>query len=245
VQFEYSPDDRSGVYAGAGIHAIEGNNVVRNTRYEAGVGAFYAVLRQPGQAVTIGLDLRYLGHDRNAGGFTFGHGGYFSPSRSIVASLQGEYRAQWGDWTFRGIGAVGYQNFRTASAPVFPTNASMQAQADALVATDPTVFRNRLQGSRSSGPTGSIFANLEYAATPNWRFGMAGRYERVGDYEDAAGFFYLRYRFDRPRQDLRPLYDAYPTPTPYPNVNDPQVGFFQNARPELVRLPQSSARPVW
>ncbi|MCX8134008.1 MAG: cellulose synthase subunit BcsC-related outer membrane protein [Roseococcus sp.] len=245
IQFEYSPDSRSGIYAGGGVHALEGSNVVRNTRYEAGVGGFYAVLRQPGQSVTIGVDLRYTGHDRNAGGFTFGHGGYFSPSQSVVASLIGEYRAQWGDWTFRGIGAVGYQNFRTASAPVFPTNPFYQAQIEAQAAAAPEVFRARLAGTRSSGPTGSLFANLEYAATPNLRLGVAGRYERVGNYEDTAGFFYLRYRFDRPAPELRPLHDAFPAPTVYPNVNDPQPGAFIGGAPELVRLPQGATRPVW
>jgi hypothetical protein len=245
IQFEYSPDNRSGLYAGGGIHSLDGSNVVRNTRYEAGVGAFYAVLRQPGQSVTIGVDLRYLGHDRNAGGFTFGHGGYFSPSQSFVATLQGEYRAQWGDWTFRGVGAVGLQSFRVASAPIFPTNPGYQAQIEALAAQQPGVFRSRLASQRDTGIAGSLFANLEYAATQNLRLGLAGRFERVGDYEDAAGFFYLRYRFDQPRRDLEPLYNAFPTRTAYPNVNDPQAGMFQGGSPELVRLPAGSARPVW
>jgi tetratricopeptide (TPR) repeat protein len=245
IQFEYSPDARSGLYAGGGVHALTGGNVVRNTRYEAGVGGFYTVLRQPGQSVTIGMDLRYVGHDRNAGGFTFGHGGYFSPSQSVVASLLGEYRAQWGDWTFRGIGAVGYQSFRTASAPVFPTNPFYQAQIEAQAAAAPEVFQARLPGARSSGPTGSLFANLEYAATPHLRLGLAGRYERVGNYEDTVAFFYLRYRFDRPREDLAPLHAAFPARTAYPNVNDPQLGMFQGGAPELVRLPSGAARPVW
>jgi hypothetical protein len=245
IQFEYSPDNRSGIYAGGSVHALHGSNVVRNTRYEVGVGAFYAVLRQPGQSVTIGVDLRYLGHDRNAGGFTFGHGGYFSPSQSFVATLQGEYRAQWGDWTFRGVGAVGLQSFRVASAPIFPTNPGYQAQIEALAAQQPGVFRSRLASQRDTGIAGSLFANLEYAATQNLRLGLAGRFERVGDYEDAAGFFYLRYRFDQPRRDLEPLYNAFPTRTAYPNVNDPQAGLFQGGSPELVRLPAGSARPVW
>ncbi len=243
IALEYSTSARMGFYGGAGAYALHGRNVVDNTRWEVGGGAYYAVLRQPGQQITVGLDLRYTGHARNAGGFTFGHGGYFSPSQSLVASLQGEYRAQWGDWTFRGIGAVGWQNYRTASAPVFPTHAGYQAALEARAAGSATPVATRLAGQRSSGPTGSIFANLEYAISPNLRLGAAARYERVGDYSDTAGFFYLRYRFDRPRADLEPLFAG--APTVYPNVNDPMVSSYRGGSPELVRMPSGAPRPVW
>jgi cellulose synthase operon protein C len=243
IALEYSSSARMGFYGGVGAYALGGTNVVSNTRWEAGGGAYYAVLRQPGQQVTVGVDLRYTGHARNASGFTFGHGGYFSPAQSVVASLQGEYRAQWGDWTFRGIGALGWQSFRTDSAPIFPTNAGYQAALEARAAASATPVATRLQGQRSSGPTGSIFANLEYAVTPNLRLGAAARYERVGDYQDTAGFFYLRYRFDRPRPDLLPLFAG--APTVYPNVNDPMVTSYRGGAPELVRLPSGAARPVW
>lgn len=240
---EYSSSDRLGFYGGGGVHMLRGTNVVDNTRWEAFAGAYYAVLRQPGQQVTVGVDLRHTGHSRNAGGFTFGHGGYFSPARSFVGSLQGEYRAQWGDWTFRGIGAVGWQSFRTALAPVFPTNRGYQAALEAQAASAPGVFDTHIGGQRSSGITGSIFANLEYAVTPNLRLGAAARHERVGNYEDTAGFFYLRYRLDRPRADLEPLFAG--APTVYPNVNDPMVSSYRAGAPELVRMPSGAVRPVW
>jgi len=216
---------------------------VNNTRWEAGVGGFYTVLRQPGQSVTIGVDLRYAGHERNAGGFTFGHGGYFSPAQSITGTLQAEYRAQWGDWSFRGVGAAGWQSFRTASAPVFPTNAAYQAQIETLAAGAPGVFNATLPGQTSSGLAGSIFANLEYAISPNLRVGAAGRYERVGNYNDGAGFFYLRYRLDRPRADLAPLLAN--APTVYPSVSDPVAGNLGGGAPQLVSLPSGAARPTW
>ncbi|HEV7458847.1 MAG TPA: cellulose synthase subunit BcsC-related outer membrane protein [Roseococcus sp.] len=243
ITLEYSTSDRLGFYGGGGAHMLRGTNVVDNTRWEVFGGVYYAVLRQPGQQVTVGVDLRHTGHSRNAGGFTFGHGGYFSPARSFVGSLQGEYRAQWGDWTFRGIGAVGWQSFRTALAPVFPTNRGYQAALEAQAAAAPGVFDTHIGGQRSSGPTGSIFANLEYAMTPNLRLGAAARYERVGNFADTAGFFYLRYRLDRPRADLEPLFAG--APTVYPNVNDPMVSSYRAGAPELVRMPSGATRPVW
>jgi len=243
AQLEYLATDRLGFYGGGALHAIRGNNVVNNTRWELGGGAFYAVLRQPGQSVTVGVDLRYNGHQRNAGGFTFGHGGYFSPAQSLSGVVQGEYRAQWGDWTFRGMGAVGWQGFRTAAAPVFPTRPDFQAQIAAQAAAAPDVFSSELPGARSSGLTGSVFANLEYAVSSQLRMGAAARWQRTGGFEEASSFVYLRYRLSGHRPALDPLLAG--AQRVYPNVNDPFGGSYAGGAPELVGLPVGRARPEW
>jgi tetratricopeptide (TPR) repeat protein len=242
LQFEWAPSQRFGTYAGAGYSIYRGQNVQNNARVDAGIGAYYAVLREQNQQFTMGVDLRYFGFDRNLGGFTFGQGGYFSPQQNIIASLQAEYIARWGDWSLRTIGAVGYQNFRTSATPTFPTNSALQAQV-----VNASFFDNTTPvtstATRSSGITGSIFGNLEYAVTPNVRLGLAGRFEKVGDYQDTVGLFYLRWRLDRPREDLLPLFAGGAAPTP--NVNDPMQSSFGSGRPEWISLPSGAARPTW
>jgi len=242
AQLEWAPTARFGTYAGAGYNLFRGDNVQDNARLDAGIGAYYAVLREQNQQLTMGVDLRYFGFDRNLGGVTFGQGGYFSPQRNVIASLQADYIARWGDWSLRTIGAVGYQNFRTASTPLFPTNAALQSQVVAAASADPTIPTSNA-GTRSSGITGSIFGNLEYAASPNLRLGLAGRFERVGNFQDTVGLFYLRWRLDRPREDLLPLHAGAAAPTP--NVNDPVQSSFGGGRPEWVSLPSGAARPTW
>ena len=242
VQFEYAASDRAGAYAGGGYSTYRGNNVQNNNRIEAGIGTFYAILREQNQQLTMGVDLRYFGFDRNLGGFTFGQGGYFSPQQNIIASLQAEYIARWGDWSLRTVGALGYQSFRTRSTPLFPTNVPLQTQLLAAASSDssvPTIS----PATRSSGLAGSIFGNLEYAVTPTLRLGIAGRWEKVGDYEDTVGLFYLRWRLDRPREDLLPLHagQAYPTL----NVNNPMRSSLGAGRPEWVGLPSGAATPTW
>lgn len=242
LQFEWAPSQRFGTYAGAGYSIYRGDNVQNNARVDAGIGAYYSVLRQQNQQLTMGVDLRYFGFDKNLGGFTFGQGGYFSPQQQIIASLQAEYIARWGDWSLRTIGSVGYQNFRTAASPTFPTNSALQQQA-----VNASFFDNTTPvttaATRSSGITGSVFGNLEYAVTPNVRLGLAGRFEKVGDYQDTVGLFYLRWRLDRPREDLLPLFAGGAAPTP--NVNDPMQSSFGSGRPEWVSLPSGAARPTW
>jgi hypothetical protein len=231
-----------GGYAGAGYSTLRGDNVQSNNRIDAGIGAYYALLREQNQQLTMGVDVRYFSFDRNLSGFTFGQGGYFSPQQNIIATLQAEYIARWGDWSLRTVGAVGYQSFRTRSTPFFPTNPAMQAQLLATTGGDPTLPTS-IPSTRSSGPAGSIFGNLEYAVSPTLRLGLAGRWEKVGDYEDTVGLFYLRWRLDRPRQDLLPLHagQAYPTV----NVNDPMRSSFGGGRPEWVGLPSGAATPTW
>jgi tetratricopeptide (TPR) repeat protein len=242
VQLEWAPSARVGTYAGAGYSTYRGDNVQNNNRVDAGIGAYYAVLREQNQQLTMGVDLRYFGFDRNLSGFTFGQGGYFSPQQNIIASLQAEYIGRWGDWSLRTIGAVGYQNFRTSSTALFPTNAALQSQVLAAASADSTIPTSN-QGTRSDGITGSIFGNLEYAVSPNLRLGLAGRFEKVGDYQDTVGLFYLRWRLDRPREDLLPLYAGAAAPTP--NVNDPMLSSFGSGRPEWIGLPSGAARPTW
>lgn len=241
AQLEWAPAGRFGAYAGAGYSVYNGNNVASNWRVDAGIGAYYGVVREPNQQLTLGVDVRYFGFDKNLSGFSFGQGGYFSPQQQIIASLQAEYIARWGDWSFRTVGAIGYQNYRQASSPFFPTNASMQSQLLATVGN--SGLPTSIPAQRSDGPAGSIFANLEYAVTPNLRLGAAGRWERVGDYEDAVGLFYLRWRLDRPRTDLLPLYAGASAPTL--NTNDPIQSSFGNGRPEWVQLPSGATRPTW
>ena len=241
AQLEFAPVGRFGAYAGAGYNIYNGQNVASNSRVDAGVGAYYGVVREPNQQLTVGVDLRYFAFDRNLSGFSFGQGGYFSPQQQIIASLQAEYIARWGDWSLRTVGAVGYQNFRSRSSPLFPTNSAMQSQLLASVGN--SGLPTSVPAQRSDGPTGSVFANLEYAATPNLRLGIAGRWERVGDYEDAVGLFYLRWRLDRPRQDLLPLHAGASAPTL--NVNDPIQSSYGNGRPEWVQLPSGATRPTW
>uniref|UniRef100_UPI003C7AE6A6 cellulose synthase subunit BcsC-related outer membrane protein n=1 Tax=Roseococcus sp. YIM B11640 TaxID=3133973 RepID=UPI003C7AE6A6 len=242
VQLEYIPTGRWGAFAGVAAYTVQGQNVKTNSQIDASVGAYYSVLRQPHQNLTLAVGAFYTGYDRNLSGFTFGQGGYFSPQQSVVGQVQADYRAQWGDWSFRTIGSVGYQSYRAASSAAFPTNGAMQSQLEALAQIDNTI-NTRVSAVHSSGITGGIFANLEYAINPNLRVGGAARYVRVGDYEDTTGFLYLRWRLDRPRSDLRPFYEG--ARYPIPNTSDPMPSSLVGGQPEWIQLPLGAARPVW
>ncbi len=242
-QLELSLTSRTGLYAGGGAYAIQGRGVRDNSMYEVFGGAFHQLWNTPRETLSVGVDLRHSAYDRNLAFFTLGHGGYFSPQRSNAISLQADWRRQAGDWTLRAVGSVGWQWYYSRSAPLFPNDPALQSQAEALAQVDPFTQPASFASQRASGPTGSVFLNAEYALAPQWRIGAAGRFMRVGDYEDLSGMFYLRYRFDPAARDISPLLRESPRTSPYGSF--PFAGAFNQGRPEPVSLPMGGSRPIW
>lgn len=239
-QLQYNLTDRLGIYGGGGIATLRGNNVARNDMLELGGGMYYGVIRTPEQDLTIGPDLRYVQYDRNLGGFTYGQGGYFSPQSHVAASVQASWRRQWGDLTARAQGSVGVQRFTQDASAVFPKDAGLQARLEQ--SANPAVASST-PGQTTVGFTGGIMGNLEYALTPDLRLGAAAQYSRAGDYSEANGLFYLRWRLDRPPADLAPLLAG--APTSYPAPSWPLPSTLANGAPEPVQLTGGAARPVW
>ena len=85
--------------------------------------------------------------------------------------------------------------------------------------------------------------SVEYALSPNLRLGLAGRYEKAGIYTEGAGLLYLRYRLDRPREELTPLLGS--NSTVYPAASWPLASTLVNGAPQPVQLPNNSTHPVW
>ena len=242
LQVEASLTDRIGIYGGGSGYSITGRNVKDNSSYELGGGVYTSLRNTPRESLSVGLDLRYQAYAQNLGFFTLGHGGYFSPQRSTTAQVQVDWRRQVGDWTLRGIASLGWQWYYSRSAPLFPNDPELQGQAQAIANVDST--QPSFYGAqRSSGPTGSLYLNAEYAVSPALRVGAAGRFQRVGEYQDLAGLLYLRYRLDPARRDISPLLRDTPPATPYGSF--PFPGAVNQGRPEPVALPVGAARPTW
>lgn len=195
AQLEYSAGPMS-FYAGGGYSTFEGEGVADNSRIEAGAGMSYAVFRRPEEELTTGLDLVYFGYDKNLRHFTLGHGGYFSPQSYAALNLPVDWRSRSGDFSWRLGGTIGFASWREKSAPLFPTDAGLQAQVQAAAASDPTLLA-RYPGQARTGVTGEARADLEYAVTPQLRLGTALRYDRAANWNEARGLVYLRYRLDR------------------------------------------------
>ena len=135
---------------------------------------------------------------------------------------------------------VGWQRFHEHSAPIFPTDQAMQSQ---LEAAGNTLGPAGTAAQSVSGPIGGLGANLEYAVSPTLRLGAIGRFTHTGSYSDATGLLYLRWRLDKPPEDLAPLFAG--TPTRYPAGSWPMPSQLSNGAPEPIQLNPGAPRPVW
>ncbi|MFZ4409954.1 MAG: cellulose synthase subunit BcsC-related outer membrane protein, partial [Paracraurococcus sp.] len=239
-QLEYAVNERFGVYGGGGWSGLRGENVASNEMVELGGGVYYAAIRAADEELTVGPDLRYFHFNKNRGNFTYGQGGYFSPQWQVLGALGADWKRQWGDVTTRVQATLGWQRFHEHTAPLFPTDSALQAQMEANSAT----LGPASTPARSvSGPIGGLGANVEYAVSPTLRLGAIGRFTHTGNYSDASGLLYLRWRLDTPPEDLAPLLAG--TPTRYPAGSWPMPALLSNGAPEPVQLNPGAARPVW
>ncbi|RVT96926.1 tetratricopeptide repeat protein [Rhodovarius crocodyli] len=195
VQLEYT-NGPVGVYMLGGYSTFTGTGVARNNRVEAGVGMQYTAWRLPNEELTIGVDGVFFAYDNNQRLFTLGNGGYFSPQSYFAVNIPIDWRARSGNFAWRLGGTIGYQSFREDAAKFFPRDAALQTALEQSLSGD-TTLRAIQPGQSQSGITGGVRADLEYAMTQSLRVGALLRYERTGNWEEARGLLYARYRFDR------------------------------------------------
>ncbi|MBY0338769.1 MAG: BCSC C-terminal domain-containing protein [Acetobacteraceae bacterium] len=196
VQLEYVTGPVA-VYMLGGYSTFTGTEVQRNNRFEAGAGAQYALWRLPNEELTVGVDLVYFGYDNNQRLFTFGNGGYFSPQSYFSVGIPVDWRMRSGNFAWRLGGTLGFQSFREDAQPFFPRNPDLQAQLETQLQGNNVGVRTVQPGQTQSGVIGGVRADLEYSVTPNFRIGGLLRYERTGNWEEARGLVFARYRFDR------------------------------------------------
>jgi Tfp pilus assembly protein PilF len=201
AQLEYMLTNNTVLYGGGSYASVDGRNVAGNTRFEAGGGLAWTLLRRPDEEFVLGVDARYTSYDRNLRNFTLGHGGYFSPQSQFAAVLQGDWRKRYGDWRLRLGGALGWQTYREDASDVFPNNAALQASLVAAAAADPTIS-TRYASDSGNGLIGGLRAEAEYAITPQLRLTALGSYDRAGNWEQFTGLLRLRYAFEQPGPDL-------------------------------------------
>ncbi|WP_431271075.1 cellulose synthase subunit BcsC-related outer membrane protein [Dankookia sp. P2] len=183
-------------YVGGGYSGLDGTQVAKNNRVEAGAGASWVVYREPDEELIAGMDLVYFAYDKNQRLFSYGNGGYFSPQSYTAALFPVDWRARSGNLAWRLGGTIGYQAYRESAAKYFPLDATMQAQADLAAASDSTL-RSTLPASSNLGISGGVRADVEYSVTPNLRIGGLLRYDRTANWNEARGLVFARYRFDR------------------------------------------------
>lgn len=185
-----------GGWASAGLYNLTGRNVLGNQRLQLMAGGHWRILNEENRLLSLGLTGMYWQHSENAGEYTFGHGGYYSPQTYRSLSLPLTYGQRYPRFSYIVRGAVSVSQSQTQAAPYFPTDSTMQAQAVALT---PTNFITPVYTGGGSNGTGyALKGAWEYQLAPKLFVGGELSLDRSDNYSPNRMLFYLRYSLDRP-----------------------------------------------
>ena len=189
-----------GVYSYGGLHALTGQQVASNSRFELGAGSFWQARRLADTQVEIGMNLGYQHYRRNLSGYTWGHGGYFSPQHLLALTVPVNWLGRSGRLSWGLQGSAGLQAYREDAAPYFPTDGAAQASLESLAAQQrvpSAVYASRTD----SGMVLNLGGAMEYQLTRNLDIGTRLGLERAAQYTQSSGSIYLRLSLE-PRSGL-------------------------------------------
>lgn len=183
-----------GFWSSLGFHKLTGRNVQSNDRTQLMAGGYWRVINEEDRLFTVGLTGMAWRFKRNAGEYTFGHGGYYSPQEYRSLSFPISYAQRFTRFSYQVRAAVSSSWSRTDAAPYFPTDGAMQAQAEALTPLN-GVDPHYAAGS-GPGKGHSFLAAGEYQVTSQLFLGGRLEIERSDYYAPNRLLFYLRYSPD-------------------------------------------------
>jgi hypothetical protein len=184
--------DRFGFWSTLGAHRLTGTNVLSNDRLQLMGGGVWRIVNEENRLFSLGLTGMYWHHSQNAGEYTFGHGGYYSPQNYRSLSFPVTYGERYPRFSYVVNGSVSVSQSQTQSAPYFPTDIVLQASATSL---SPTNFITPIYpGGPSSTSRGySLESAGEYQFDPQLFVGGMLSISRSVSYAPSHVLFYLRY----------------------------------------------------
>ncbi len=174
------------IFAKASYGWIDGTNVEDNTHFGAVVALSHEFNPKGFEYVTVGPAVSYEAYGNNQNHFTYGHGGYFSPSSLLQGIIQVQFLTKEGRrWLAAGSAGAGLQTNEQASAPYFPLKPD---------------GRNYSSTSSTTG-VGMINVTAGYLINRNWMLGGSTGFNVTADYNEGFINIWVRYFFE-PRNGL-------------------------------------------
>jgi len=184
-------DEGSGVYAEGRYYRLRGENVVKNSGYEANAGGYLRAYRGQHSSVTAGLNVNYQAYDKSQNYFTLGNGGYFSPQSFISVGFPVSYAYDDDRLEARASFTPGFQSYSEDESPLYPTDLVAQAQLDNLKALNDDV-RSNYDNLSKTGFALSAAGSLYYKVGQNTRVGGETGYSTFGSYKEFRGMLGVR-----------------------------------------------------
>ncbi|MBV6861490.1 MULTISPECIES: cellulose biosynthesis protein BcsC [Xanthomonas] len=194
-----------GGYANLAAHRLQGNHVADNDHRQVDLGFYVHALETEHQSLTAGVNLTTMQYDKNLSGFTYGHGGYFSPQDYVDLGFpvhwSGRTAGQTVNWKVDA--SVGVQHFSTEASPYFPTDPTLQQAAyDAASLAALLGLVNRYTdpvyaGESRTGVSYNLSGAAEWQVAPQLFLGGRLTFNNARDYNQFSSNLYLRFVMDR------------------------------------------------
>lgn len=206
--------DQGGTFGGWTYYrarSLTGTNVQSNSDNQFMAGLNYRIINETDRQLSSGLTGMLWGFKNNAGEFTYGQGGYYSPQSYRSVTLPLNYSQRFARFSYVIGGSVSSNWSRTDAAPFFPASSALQAAAQ----------QNYLAGginpnnTASSGPgtASSFLAAWEYQVTPSVFVGNRLKLERSPYYAPNSFVLYVRIALDETAPHPVPLQTQPVIPT--------------------------------
>ncbi|MEJ5364823.1 MAG: cellulose synthase subunit BcsC-related outer membrane protein [Desulfosoma sp.] len=177
-----------------------GHNVWRNFSVTGDAALGRSFPFQSG-TLSFGGFLSVSHFDRNSDFYTYGHGGYFSPSFFIMTGPTARYRSDpRGPWWLDMKVSAGYLYYETEESPIYPRNSTNE----------------KYPGDRFSGLGYSGSFRAVKLLSPQWAVGVHVDMDKSSDYTRWAGGVGLTWFFEKHDSlgRITPHYDTFFQPSP-------------------------------
>ena len=181
-----------GAWGSLGLHRLTGQNVQDNNRLQLMAGTYWRIINEDNRLLTLGLTAMNWRFSKNAGEYTFGHGGYYSPQDYHSLSLPITYGERYTRFSWMVRAAMSVSASRFDAAPYYPTDSALQAAAEGLG----TGFDPHYSASGSRGHGYSLHGAWEYQVDPETIVGSRLEVERSDSYTPNRFLLYWRTQFD-------------------------------------------------
>ncbi|MCX7192984.1 MAG: cellulose synthase subunit BcsC-related outer membrane protein [Proteobacteria bacterium] len=162
---------------------VRGKNVLNNDRTWLRGVIDKDIYATDDMVLNLGFKTTYTGFSNNQGYYTFGHGGYYSPSSSLQFTIIPELIGRDDLLSYVIRPNVTYASVTTAAAPYFPNDRALQL-----------AYGNQMYaGGSGNSISYGLVAGTEYRATPNIAFGANFNMDRSTYYNPTSLLLYLRY----------------------------------------------------
>jgi tetratricopeptide (TPR) repeat protein len=180
-----------GAWSLAGLYRLTGRGVQDNDKAELMGGVYKRIVNEDNRVFSAGATAMMWRFSENAGEYTLGHGGYYSPRSYASLGFPVSFAMRTANTSLYARASVSVSWSESRAAPYFPVDPALQSQAEALAAAGGRApFYAGGSNGRSYGRSFALAG--EHRMVPTLYVGARLEIERSTNYTPNRFVIYMR-----------------------------------------------------